>query len=100
VPTRRYQDPLAIAVAMALPLLRCRFRWRATPERREAIPTSDVWVESQPRPGKAVALSCVWKSSGGRGGNSPLVTWQVTTDDIQTGGGKLPPRVSGRVGDE
>ena len=44
-----------VAVAMALlptallptaslppPLLRCRFRWRATPERREAIPTSSV----------------------------------------------------------
>jgi len=47
MPSRRYQDPLAIAVAMALlptalllpPLLRCRFRRRATPERREAIPT-------------------------------------------------------------
>jgi len=40
MPSRRYQDPLAIAVAMALLttallpplLLRCRFRRRATPE--------------------------------------------------------------------
>jgi len=47
MPNRRYQDPLAIAVAMALlptvllplPLLWCRFHRRATPERREAIPT-------------------------------------------------------------
>ena len=52
MPSRRYQDPLAIAVAMALlptallpppllqpPLLRCRFRRRTTPEQREAIPT-------------------------------------------------------------
>jgi len=48
MPSRRYQDPLAIVVAMALLpmallpplLLRCRFRRRATPERREAIPTA------------------------------------------------------------
>jgi len=60
---------------------------------------SDVWVEGQPRPDEASALSCVWKSSGGGGGNSPLVTRQVATGDIQTGGGKLPPRVSGRVGE-
>ena len=47
MPSRRYQDPLASVVTMALlptallppPLLRCRFRRRATPERREAIPT-------------------------------------------------------------
>jgi len=60
---------------------------------------SDVWVEGQPRPDEAVALSCIWKSSGGGGGNSPLVTRQVATGDIQTAGGKFPPRVSGRVGD-
>jgi len=47
MPSRRYQDPLAIVITMALlptallpPLfLQCRFRRRATPERREAIPT-------------------------------------------------------------
>ena len=60
---------------------------------------SNIWVKSQPRPDEAAALSCIWNSSGGRGGNSPLVTRQVTTGDIQTTGGKLPPRVTGRVGD-
>jgi len=46
MPSRRYQGTPAIAVAIALlpallpsPLLRCRFCRRATPERREAIPT-------------------------------------------------------------
>ena len=43
---------------------------------------SDVWVEGQPRPGEAGVLSCVQKASGGGGGNSPLVTRQVATDDI------------------
>jgi len=60
---------------------------------------SDVWVEGQPRPAEAAALSCVRKASGGGGGNSPLVTRQATTGDIYTRGGKLPPWVSGRVSD-
>jgi len=45
---------------------------------------SDVWVEGQPRPDEAAALSCVRKSSGGRGGKSPLVTRQVATQGIRT----------------
>jgi len=67
---------------------------------------SDVWVDSQPRPRRPVAsgrhqvaLSCIRKASGGGGGNPPLVTRQVATGDILTGGSKLLPRVSGRVGD-
>jgi len=56
MPSRRYQDPLAIAVAMALlptallppPLMRCCFRRRATPERREAIPTHPLFSCSVP----------------------------------------------------
>jgi len=60
---------------------------------------SDVWVEGQPRHTEAAALSCVRKSSGGGGGNSPLVTRQAATGDIKTGGDKLLPRASGRVGD-
>jgi len=43
---------------------------------------SDVWVVGQPRLAEAAALSCVWKSSGGGGGNSPLVTRQAATSDI------------------
>ena len=43
---------------------------------------SDIWVEGQPRLDEATALSCVRKSSGGGGGNSPLVTRQVATGDI------------------
>jgi len=52
MPSRRYQDPLAIAVAMALlptallppPLMRCCFRR----ERREAIPTHPLFSCSVP----------------------------------------------------
>jgi len=43
---------------------------------------SDVWVEGQPRPAEAAALSCIRKSSGGAGGYSPLVTRQAATGDI------------------
>jgi len=60
---------------------------------------SEIWVEVQPRLDEAAALSCVRKASGGGGGNSPLVTRQAATGDIYTGGGKLPPWVSGRVSD-
>jgi len=55
MPSHRYQDPLAIAVAMALlsallppPLLWCGFRRRATPQRREAIPTHPLFSCSVP----------------------------------------------------
>jgi len=47
-----------------------------------------------------MVLSFIQKSSGGRGGNLPLVMQQVASGDIQTGGGKLPSRVSGPVDDE
>jgi len=60
---------------------------------------SEIWVEVQPRLDEAAALSCIRKASGGGGGNSPLVTRQAATGDIYTGGGKLPPWVSGRVSD-
>ena len=46
------------------------------------IKLSDMWVKGQPRPAEAAALSCVWKLSGGGGGNSPLVTRQAATGDI------------------
>jgi len=60
---------------------------------------SEIWVEVQPTLDEAAALSCVQKASGGGGGNSSLVTRQAATGDIYTGGGKLPPWVSGRVSD-
>jgi len=46
MPSRRYQDPLTIAIAMALlplPLLWCRFHRHPTPERQEAIPTHPLF---------------------------------------------------------
>jgi len=50
MPSRHYQDPLAIAIAMALlptallllPLLQYHFHRRTMPERREAIPTDSL----------------------------------------------------------
>jgi len=67
MPSRRYQDPLAIAVAMALlpaallppPLLRCRFRRRATPERRDAIPTHLTAAKRVLRYLKATSNLCI-----------------------------------------